>query len=233
MYFEYTSAQNYVRTITQGVNLSDSRRLTANYVRRALQTARVNLKLSRFETFYRKCEMTVRNTMNMNRLPLFSRTISENIRATMGKKENRTITRMCFDDVNVKSGNYRLLNVIRIFQESIKGLDSQSITFLYLRSVKDEAIANDKTSHWGSFIRGLIVKAGSTAETKHEANYYRFHSDTIQAKGSVFRGIMLYVRIVTGLFVRDYILRRFLKARSELVLKSPIYREIILDSKIG
>jgi len=45
--------------------------------------------------------------------------------------------------------------------------------------------------------------------------------------------LLLFVRIITGLFVRDYILKRFLIAREELVLKSCITREIILESKIN
>jgi hypothetical protein len=36
MYFTYTSAQNYTRTLTQGVKLTDSRKLTANYKRIAV-----------------------------------------------------------------------------------------------------------------------------------------------------------------------------------------------------
>jgi len=47
------------------------------------------------------------------------------------------------------------------------------------------------------------------------------------------RGLTIAVRIITGLFVRDYLLGRFLKARQELILKSAISREIELDSRIG
>ena len=233
MYFTYTSAQNYIRTLTQGVTLIDSRRLTADYKRNAIQTARVNTALSRFETFFRRCEMTVRNTMSLNRYPDFFRTVTENIRAGSEKRESLSYTRMCFDNARANSEMKRIHNVIRIIQDGLRGIDSQSILLLYLRSVTDEAIATDKISHLGSFIRGLYVTAESTAETTHGANYHRSNADTVQADGSVFRGLLLFVRIITQVFIRDYLLGRFLKSRQEVVLKSCVCRELTLESKIG
>jgi hypothetical protein len=45
--------------------------------------------------------------------------------------------------------------------------------------------------------------------------------------------LFMAVRIATTLFVRDFLLRRFLKAKPELVIKSCISREIIIESKIN
>jgi hypothetical protein len=87
--------------------------------------------------------------------------------------------------------------------------------------------------HWGSFIRGLFINAGSKAETSHKANYHRFQKDKVQAQGLVFRGLLLFVRIITKVFIRDYIWGRFLKARQDLTLKSAISREITLESKLS
>jgi hypothetical protein len=77
MYFNYTSAQNYVRTITQGVTLSDNRKLSGAYKRSLAQTAGANSVLSRFETLARKCVTTAYNSMSINRLPVFFRNVSE------------------------------------------------------------------------------------------------------------------------------------------------------------
>jgi hypothetical protein len=151
----------------------------------------------------------------------------------MEKKENCSFERICVDDVEVKSENKRIVDVIRNIHDGLKGLDGQSVSLLFVRFVNDEAIATHKTSNLGAFIRGLIVTAGSTADTSHEANYYRYQADKVQAEGSVFRGLLLFVKIVTGVFVRDFFLRRFLIAREELVLKSKITRELIVESKIN
>ena len=112
MYFTYTSGQNYLRTITQGVSLTDSRNLSADYKRSLTQIAKVESEISPF--------------------------------------------------------------------------------WILLARI----------------------------------------ADTVHAGGNVFRGLLLQVRIVTGAFVRDYLLGRFLKAREELILKSAISREIELESKI-
>jgi hypothetical protein len=67
---------------------------------------------------------------------------------------------------------------------------------------------------------------------KHGGEYYRKQADTVQAAGIPFRSLLIFVRLLTTSFVRDFLLRRFLKSNEELVLKSPVCRELILDSTI-
>jgi hypothetical protein len=213
MYFTYTSlAQNHVRILTQGVGLSDNRKLKADFKRSLTQTAGVNSLLVRF--------------------PLFLRNITEAVKATTAKFENLFLSRKCADSVQVNSGMARIQNILRKAQDIVSGADTQSFSVLFFRNVADSAIASQQNYHWGSFIRGLAVTAGSTAETRHKAEYYRFNSDTVHASGAVFRGLLLFVKIISRIFIRDYLLGRFLKAREELILKSAITREIVLNSKI-
>ena len=176
---------------------------------------------------------TVRNTMAMSRLPVFIRNVTEQIKVTMVKWEPRSIFRNCYEAINVNTDTKRTLNIFRSIQDGLGGLDTQSFTVLFVRSATDNASVSHAESHWGAFIRGLPEIAGSTAETTHEAEYHRYQGDTVQAQGSVLRGLMLFVRIITHVFIRDFLLRRFLIAREELVLKSCITREITLESKIN
>ena len=233
MYFQYTSAQNYVQTLTQGVKLSDNRKLAGNYKRTVTQTARVNSSLKRFETFIRKCVMTVKNTMMINRLPLFFRNATEQIKITMSKNEKLSLSRKCADDVKINSDIKRYQNVIRLIKDGLKILDTQSFSVLFVRPVHDTATAAGYFSRLGAFIRGLPVTADSNACTAHNAEYYRFNSDTVQAEGKANRGLLLFIRIITGVFIRDYLLRRFLIAKEEIILKSCITRELSLESKIN
>jgi len=232
MYFTYGPPQNYVRTVTQGVSLSDTRRLTGNYKRSLSQAAGVNSLLKRFETFYRKCVMTANNSMNINRLPVFYRNVRENINVTMGFFQSLLLSRKCIDGVKANSQNSRKFSAIRKVQDTLNFTDNNSISILYLRRLPDNVQITQAFRHWGAFIRGLRVNADSIAETSHKAEYHRFTSDSALAVGTVFRGLLLFVRIVSKVFVKDYILRRFLKAKEDFILKSPICREIILDSKI-
>jgi hypothetical protein len=173
MYFTYTLAQNYVRTITQGVTLTDTRKLTGNYNRSLAQTVQANSTIKRLQTLFR----------NM--------------------------------------------------QELVKGYDTFSFPVLFMRTAQETVTNNDAMRHIASYLRELSDTA--KIESKAESGWILFTkiSDTVHAAGAVFRGLMLFVRIVSRAFVRDYILGHFLRAREELILKSAISREIILDSKIS
>jgi len=232
LYFTFTVSQNYVRTLTQGVKLTDTRRLTGNYYRKSTQTVNINSFLKIFETFYRKCIMTVYNTMNLNRLPVFIRNVTENINVTMDFFQSLLFARKCNDDVNANSQNGRIFNVIRIIHDNLNFTDNNSISILYLRRVPDSVNVTHTFEHWGDFIRSLKINAGNIAETEHKANYKRFTTDSVNAVGTVFRALFMYVRIISKIVLRDYILRRFLKAKEDFILKSPISRELKLDSRI-
>ena len=173
MYFNYTSAQNYVRILTQGVTLTDSRKLAANYMRNKIETVQANSFITRLQTIYRK------------------------------------------------------------LQEAVYGFDIISSPVQFFRSVHEASIVTDTVRHLGDFFRGLVDNVKAESETRTGRFYFLTLTDTVQAAGMVIRGLLLFVRIVSGLFVRDYLLRRFLIAREELVLKSCITREINLESKIN
>jgi hypothetical protein len=233
MYFTYTSAQNYFRTLTQGVQITDTRKSKADYKKTLKQTAGVNSLLVRFEDFFRNCVMTVHNTVNVGRFPSFFRNVTETVKAATANFENRNLSRNCADTVSTNSQTSRIHDVIRNVLDIVSGTENGSFTVLLLRSVSDTATVSQKNSHSGAFVRGLAVTAGSEAETRHTAEYHRFHSDTVRAAGAVFRGLLLFVRIVSKVFFRDYLLGRFLKAREELTIKSRVAREIVLESKIN
>jgi len=233
-YFDYTAivSQNYVRTITQGVSLTDTRRLTGNYYRKSTQTAGINSLLKRFETSYRKCIMTVYNSMNFNRLPVFYRNVSENIKVSMDLFNSRFFPRKCIENIRVTAVEKRKYTAFRKVQDALNVTDTNSFYILFLRRVPDSVGVTHTVEHWGDFIRSLKINAENIAETTHKADYYRVNKDMVKASMSVFRGLLLFVRIITKIVIRDYILRRFLKAKEDFILKSPICRELKLDSRI-
>jgi hypothetical protein len=233
MYFTYTSVQNHVVKLTQGVKLTDKRKLIADYKRGLKQTAGVKSAFYKYQDFFRQCAMTVYNSVNIGRFPAFYRSVADKIKAATGLDQWRYLARNCADGVAVYSDNGRIHKASRKVFDNSGGVDRQSFSVLFTRSVSDTSLPSDKMRHLGAFIRGLLSVAGSGAETSHIAEYYRFQTDTVQAQGSVFRGLILFVKIISKIFVREYLLGRFLKAREELNLKSAVSREIILDSKIN
>jgi hypothetical protein len=81
--------------------------------------------------------------------------------------------------------------------------------------------------------RKIINNVSNTVNTLHGKIFFRKNIEAVQVSEKTGRGLLFFIRIVTGVLIRDYILWRFLKARSNIVIKSVICREINLDSKIA
>ena len=172
MYFTWTTSQNYVRTLTQGVALAEAQTLKAEYKRNVSETLKTEATAKGMKIFLLK------------------------------------------------------------LQEAVQGLDKKLYSIFFVRNAKDnvglpEALNNSK----GYFLR-LFDTSASQSEGKLAGVIILKLCDTVQVAENVLRGLMLAIRIITGLFVRDYLLQRLLKARSELELKSCVTKEIILESKI-
>jgi hypothetical protein len=233
MYFTYSAAQNYIRTLTQGVNLTDSQKINADYKRNAIQTISINSAISRFETLYRECVMAVTNSIKISRNSKLMRILTEHIKATALTVEKRSLARKCFNAVTPYTVTKKFRGVFRYVKEIAYSLDIQELKLLIMRSLKEAIGVTHTFRNWVSYIRSLKHTAESEAVTIHQGEYHRKQADNVQAAGLGFRSLFMPIRIATTLFIRDFVLRRFLKARSELVLKSCISREITLDSPIG
>ncbi|GHU14822.1 hypothetical protein FACS1894161_5510 [Spirochaetia bacterium] len=233
-YFTYTavSAQNYVRTLTQGVTLTDSRKLAVSYKRTAMQTVKGTTALSRFATFHRQCLMTVYSSAVLNGIPTLLRFIVEHVRSTAGLFDRRGLTRECAESVKANALTKRSQGFYRKAQEGVRGGDTFSFPVLFLRSMPETVRITDCKKHWAAFFRGLRVEAASRAEASYSGEYCRLQADTVQVQSSVFRGLLIFVKLLTTSFVRDYLLRRFLKSNEELAVKSFVTRELILESKV-
>ncbi|MDR0794945.1 MAG: hypothetical protein LBE79_02665, partial [Tannerella sp.] len=192
MYFEYTSSQNYVRTLTQGVRLSDTRRLTQSFLRRLTHGIRINDTRKQAGNYKRSAIQTVQANATPKGIRLFLSKI----------------------------------------HDAVHGIDKIAFPVFYRRSFHEKLTAAENLRNLRSFLCVLIDKVKIRSEEKNGWIIPHRLTETVQAADRASRGLMLLVRIITGVFIRDYILSRFLKARSELVLKSCVTREILLDSKI-
>ena len=91
MYFTYSLSQNYVRTITQGVSLTDKRRVTGSFRRLAAEAVGVKTAVSKVGGFLRKCAMGVNAAMRISGCRSFLRIITEKVHAVMGKIKRRPV----------------------------------------------------------------------------------------------------------------------------------------------
>jgi hypothetical protein len=215
-YFSYTAfPQNYTRTLTQGVKVTDSRTVKRELKRTALQN--------------------VNGSATLARLPTFIRSVLEQAIGTDLLKQNRGLLRKCEDTAALSSELERQQSLIRILNDTENTAVSDGVEFplLFLRSVQETGGISDTIQKWGDYFRGLYIEAGNIAETSYCGDSYRTVSDTVQADGVTLRHLFIFIKILTTSIVHDFILRRFLVAREELKLKSCITRELTLESKIN
>jgi hypothetical protein len=154
MYFEYSNSQNFVRTITQGVTLSDSFSVKSGY--------------------------------------------------------NRVI----YSGVNAVQSTAKasLLFIRRI-------ADNAAALFIIARSASLKRFISDTALSLSGGVRGSLSFICKIIETA-------------AACCTLSRRLEVVVRIITLAAVRDFIVRRFLLASANLVIKSKITREIVIESKI-
>jgi hypothetical protein len=252
MYFTYTSAQNYTRTLTQGVKLTDTRKLTGNYKRSMAQTVwgttpvghasnyyrkhlsaiSVSDTLSRFRGFFRAVTEYINATELLNYCRDFLRTIALTLRPLTEGKRNFSAWRGIADHAETGDSTAWQRGFIRTLLTGVTAADYAGKVFTLLRTVREEAAAFGEAGHLGDYLRGIYTEAGGMAETNHAGDYHRRVQDTAHNEAVSLRHLFVFIRLITLSLVRDYIIGRFLKSKEELVIKSPVCREIILDSRL-
>jgi hypothetical protein len=84
----------------------------------------------------------------------------------------------------------------------------------------------------GTYRRELPDALANSGEAGRTAEYLMFEREEGRVFGEAARSLGVFIRLLTTGLIRDYVIRRFLKAREELVLKSPVCREIVLESRL-
>jgi hypothetical protein len=110
--------------------------------------------------------------------------------------------------------------------------DGQKTASVRGRNITDNAFAVTENRHISRYERELRDSPCVGGLAGRITGYVRKQEETGAVLGEVKRMAGIFVRVVSGAMIRDYIVRRFLKAREELVLKSAVCREIELDSRV-
>jgi hypothetical protein len=252
MYFTYSSAQNYTRTITQGVNLTDTRKRTAtykramamnakgitllghssNYFREQLSAVHIADTVSRFRGFFRFITEQLKTGDFISCCRDFLRTIAVTVKPETREQRSLSVRKGIVDEAGTEDSTARERGFIRTLAAAVSTGDYAGKVITLFRGIREEVSALGEAGHLGDYIRGLYTEAGSMAETKHKGKYYRTVEDTAGNTGVSLRHLCIFLRIVTLSLVRDYLIPRFLRSREELVIKSPITRELELESRI-
>ena len=97
----------------------------------------------------------------------------------------------------------------------------------------ETVICSISTSYFYSFLRTVKNQINVSINKRRSVLFIRKQAETVTLQSYILRKLVITVRAVTQLIIRDYILSRILKAKSELVIKSCVTREITLESKIA
>ncbi|MFP3041389.1 hypothetical protein LQZ19_06160 [Treponema primitia] len=253
-YFEYTAiqAQNYTRTLTQGVQLTDTRKLTANYKKTLTMNGQNGTALGHGSSYIRKHTAQVKGTDTTPWLRGMYRSIAETLQILTPLGYCRDFMRKvaetawAFTDTNRNIGHRRDILItgksidvvtrgrgfFRSMAAVLKTSDTNDYMITLTRIIAEWVAAFDTAGHLGDYFRGLFVEAGSVAETDHTAAYYRMQEDTAYSGDNPLRHLFMVIKLVTVGLVRDYLLWRFLKSNEEIVVKSAVCRDIEIESRI-
>jgi hypothetical protein len=125
-----------------------------------------------------------------------------------------------------------LVGRIRKITTNVQASDYARMPFMFIRKLIDGVTAMGEAGHIGDYFRGFAEQARNIAETKRNIKITVTQTDDLSVHCSLIRRLGIFIKIVTSSFIRDYIIRRFLIARDEIIIKSAITRELELDSKI-
>jgi hypothetical protein len=252
-YFDFESlSKNYIRTLTQGVTLTDSRKQVADYKRAAAVNANnttllghssnyyrehINLltvsdTASRFRGFFRSLAEQLHTGDFISCCRDFLRTIAVTLRPETHGEKNLSARRDVADQAGTGDSTTRERGFIRTLVAAVSAGDYAGKVQAWFRAIQEQAAAFGKAGHLGDYIRELYTEAGNMAETWHEGEYYRKQQDTAYSEAVPLRHLFIFLRLATLSLVRDYLIPRFLRSREELVIKSPIMRELTLESRV-
>jgi hypothetical protein len=156
----------------------------------------------------------------------------ESVATLYGMKAGAEFNRGVTDTAGSGATPHGMVTFFRILLGLAGGGDTTGGHVTRIRILQDTETAGDAMGHVGNYLRGLLVEAGNRAETAHIGDYYRRVEDTAQNEAVPLRHLFIFLRLLTAAYIRDYIIGRFLKSKEEIILTSPVCREIMLDSTL-
>jgi hypothetical protein len=205
---------------------------SSNYYREQISAVTVTSVLTWFRGFFRFIVEQLKTGDLISGCRDFLRVIAAVVWPGTEGKRRFSARRNIADQAGTGDSTARQRGFIRTLVAAAVAGDYAGKAAAWLRRLREEAAASGEAGRLGDYIRGLYAEAGSVAETTHEGEYHREVQDTAGSMAVSLRHLFIFLRLATISFVRDYITGRFLKSKEEVVIKSPVCREITLDSTL-
>jgi hypothetical protein len=159
--------------------------------------------------------------------------LAEAVAGLYGMRTASCFGRSVRDSAGIGSVMGGMVAFFRTLSGLAGGRDSAGSFVVHMRLIQDMKTLEDETGHTADYLRGLFIEAGNIAEVTHRGEYHRSQQDTAYSEAVSLRHLFIFLRLITGAYIRDYIIGRFLKSREEIIIKSPVRREIILESRVS
>jgi hypothetical protein len=202
------------------------------YKRAAISNCEVNDTTSRL----RKVFSFISDTLRVNSILKFGRSfigyIADNVQLVASNFRQHRVSTKIQNNIKVTTAFNSIVCRSRKIVTNVKATDYARMPFVFIRKIIDTISSLDNAGHIGDYIRGLVEQAANIAEAKRTLTIIVTQTDDISVHCSLLRRLSIFIKIVTSSFIRDYVIRRFLIARDEIIIKSAIKRELELDSKI-
>jgi len=173
MYLTYSNAQNFVRTITQGVTLTDSRKLTVEYKRSVSQSVKTSATTTGLRTIYRKLEELVKGIDDYFFPLIFVRGIQDDSNVSDCLGFLRGFFRKIFDaatiESDIKHGKtlfVRITDRVQSVSNILRGL------VFFVRIVTGLFIRDYLLSRFLKAKSDLVLKSCVCREITHESKIY-------------------------------------------------------------
>jgi len=134
--------------------------------------------------------------------------------------------------VGVKTRNGNIANYVKRVENIANGNDNKHITMFAFRLLTATIKTTETIFNKTVFLRVLAECSKIHCQVILGWIYIRKLMEHIQAHTSIRRRLSVVVKIISKILPHGSPLGRLFKLRSEIVLKSKIVVEIILDSKI-
>jgi hypothetical protein len=223
---------SYARTLYQGAALTDSRKLAGSYKRSAAQTARGTAEATRFVGFCRSVVQAVNNFATAKGPLALARKLTQQTRAGAVFGRLLSLIRNPTQTAGAGDVTQRITQAKRSMADIGKPGTALGRALGLWRSIAHTEKAEDALGHGADYLRGLFVESGAIAETTRRGEYKRKQQDMAHSETVSLRHLFVFIRLLTGSYIRDYIIGRFLKSKEEVVIKSAVCRELRIDSTL-
>jgi hypothetical protein len=226
--------QGLLRVFAHTIKAGDNSRRSASAIRLLPESKVVIDNAKRHNSIKRMARQMIQGVDALCCSALFSRKTTSKVRAAGGlAKSIRNLIRALEDKLYTFDTLNRITNQIRKVTLRIKPQDKITNRQSFLRNCIDAINANSTVKRIADSIRWLCQKVFSDkAAAKSVIAYRRKEIDTAMCQGLSLRRLAVHVRLISKGIIQDLIIRRFIHRKNNLVIKSPVCREILLESRV-